>query len=199
MSNVRAHKNTHRNMPANPYARDLRKVSDPLREETRKVRKTLLVWCLAAIAITLGRLFPSEISALGMKVTATSHAVLLALMAAVVAYHLVAFLIYAAADFVRWYVDHMSTEWEDDVANYEKYKTELLAKTKLSDEDRQFMEEHERKLSSHWRSEPIRIYLRVQAVVPYISLARAIVEFLVPLLVGVVGMYLLINGSKNAL
>jgi hypothetical protein len=186
-------------MSANPYARDLRKVSDPLREETRKVRKTLLIWCLAAIAITLGRLFPSEISALGMKVTATSHAVLLGLMAAVVAYHLVAFVIYAAADFVHWYIDHMSTEWEDDVANYETYKAELLAKAKLSEEDREFMEEHERRLRSHWRSEPVRIYMRVQAVVPYISLARALVEFLFPLLVGSAGLYLLIVGSRNAL
>lgn len=186
-------------MPANPYSRDLRKVSDPLRDETRKVRKTLLVWCLAALAVTLGHLFPSEISALGMKLTATSHAVLLALMAAIVAYHLVAFVVYASADFIHWYVDHMSTEWEDDVANYEVYKGELLAKAKLSEDDRQFMEEHERRLGSHWRGKPVQTYTKIQAVIPYVSVARALVEFLLPLLVGAVGLYLLVVASKNAL
>lgn len=184
-------------MPANPYERDLRKVSDPLRDETRKVRKTLLVWCLAAVAITLGKLFPSEISALGMKVTATSHSVLLTLMAAVVAYHLLAFLVYASADFMHWYVNHKSTEWEDDVANYLSYKSELLAKTKLSPEDREFMEEHERRLGSHWRNEPVNIYMRLQAAIPYISIARALVDFLLPLLVGGTALYLLIITSKN--
>lgn len=186
-------------MPANPYARELRKVSDPLQEETRKVRKTLLAWCLGATAITLGQLFPSEISALGMKVTATSHAVLLGLMAAVVAYHLVLFIVYASADFAQWYVNHWSTEWEDDVANYEVYKTELFAKAKLSEEDRQFMEEHERRLGSLWRGEALRINQHLEAVIPYISFARALVDFLFPLIVGAIGLYLLVEGSRNAL
>lgn len=186
-------------MPANPYARDLRKVSDPLREETRRVRKTLLIWCLAAIAVTLGKLFPTEITALGMTVTSTSHAVLLALMAAVVAYHTVAFFVYGAADFAHWYVNHFSTEWEDDAANFETYKTELLAKTKLEEEDRQFMEEHERRLGSLWRGEASQTYVHLQTIVPYISWARAVVDFLLPLVAGGFGLFLLINGSRNAL
>ena len=186
-------------MPDNPYSRDLRKVFNPLREETQKVRKALFVWCLAAIAITLGKLFPSEITALGMKVTATSHAVLLALMAVVVGYHILTFLVYAAADFTHWYVNHFSTEWEDDVASYEVYKAELLGKAKLSEEDRQFMEDHERRLGSLWRGEAVQTYIRLQKVIPYISWARAVIDFFLPLVVGGVGLFLLISGSKNAL
>jgi hypothetical protein len=186
-------------MPANPHLRTLRKVANPLREETQKVRKALFVWCLAAIAITLGKLFPSEITALGMKVTATSHSVLLALMAVVVGYHMVTFLVYAATDFAHWYVSHFSTEWEEDVANYEAYKAELLARAKLSDEDRQFMEEHERRLGSLWRGEALQTYIRLEKVIPYISYARAVIDFLLPLLVGGIGLYLLISGSRNAL
>ncbi len=186
-------------MPANPYERELRKVSDPLRIETKRVRKTLLIWCLASAAITLAKLFPSEITALGMKVTPTSHAVLLGLMAAIVSYHLVAFIVYASADFTHWYINHRSTEWEDDVANYETYKTELLAKTKLSEEDRQFMEEHERRLGSIWRGEASPLLQRIEAVIPYISVARALVDFLLPIVAGVVGTYLLVVGSRNAL
>ncbi|AVG16859.1 hypothetical protein CFN79_13920 [Chromobacterium vaccinii] len=134
-----------------------------------------------------------------MKVTAASHAVLLELMAAVVGYHIAAFLVYATADFAHWYVNHFSTEWEDDVANYELYKSELLAKTKLSEEDRQFMEEHERRLGSLWRGEAVKTYDRLQKVVPFISWARAVIDFLFPLVVGVIGLFLLINGSRNAL
>ena len=186
-------------MPANPYERELRKVSDPLRDETRRVRKTLLVWCLAASAITLAKLFPSEITALGMKVTPTSHAVLLGLMAAIVVYHLIAFGVYASADFTHWYVNHRSTEWEDDVANYEKYRAELLARTKLSEDDRQFMEEHERRLGSLWRGEASKVHQRVEAAIPYISGARAIVDFLLPIAAGISGVVLLVIGARNAL
>lgn len=186
-------------MPVNPYTRELRRVANPLREETQKVRKALFVWCLASIAITLGKLFPSEISALGMKVTTTSHGVLLALMAVVVGYHIITFLVYAASDFAHWYVNHFSTEWEDDVANYEAYRAELFSKAKLLEEDRQFMEEHERRLGSLWRAEAVQTYITLEKAIPYISWARAIVDFLLPLLVGGVGLYLLISGSRNAL
>lgn len=186
-------------MSVNPYTRDLRKVINPLREETQKVRKALFVWCLASIAITLGKLFPSEISALGMKITTTSHGVLLSLMTVVVGYHIVTFLVYAAADFAHWYVNHFSTEWEEDVANYEAHKTELLAKAKLSEEDRQFMEEHERRLGSLWRGEAVQTYKKLEKAIPYISWARAIVDFLLPLVVGGFGLFLLISGSQKAL
>lgn len=186
-------------MAANPYSRDLRKVINPLREETQRVRKALLVWCLAAVAVTLGKLFPSEITALGMKVTATSHAVLLGLMAVVVPYHLVAFLVYAPADFAHWYVNHFSTEWEDEVANYESYKIDLFAKAKLSDADRQIMEEHERRLGSLWRGEASQTYVRLQKAAPYVSWARAVLDFCLPLAVGAVGLLLLICGSRSAL
>ena len=186
-------------MPVNPYSGVLRKVSNPLREETQKVRRALLVWCLAAIAITLGKLFPSEITALGMKVTATSHSVLLALMAVVVGYHITTFFVYAAADFSRWYVNHFSTEWEDDAANYEAYKAELLTRSKLSEEDRRFMEEHELRLGALWRGEALQTYGRLEKVIPWISWARAAIDFLLPLIVGGLGLYLLVNGSRNAI
>lgn len=120
-------------------------------------------------------------------------------MAVVVGYHIVTFLVYGAADFAHWYVNHFSTEWEDDVSSYEAYKAELFAKAKLSEEDRQFMEEHERRLGSLWRGEAAQTYIKLEKAIPYISWARAIVDFLLPLVVGVVGLYLLISGSQNAL
>lgn len=108
-------------------------------------------------------------------------------------------LVYAAADFSRWYVNHFSTEWEDDAANYEAYKAELLTRSKLSEEDRRFMEEHELRLGALWRGEALQTYGRLEKVIPWISWARAAIDFLLPLIVGGLGLYLLVNGSRNAI
>jgi len=183
---------------SSPFERDLRKVSDPLAEETRRIRRSLLVWCLVAVATTVGGLFPSEITALGLKVTPTNRAVLAFLIAGIAMYHAAAFLSYAASDFARWYLNHRSTEWEDDVANYEKYKAELLVKAKLSAEDRQFMEEHERRLGSIWRGEASRIHRHVERAIPYISGTRAAVDFLLPIIASVAAVWLLLRFGFGA-
>ncbi len=102
-----------------------------------------------------------------MKVTTTSHGVLLALMAVVVGYHIVTFLVYGAADFAHWCVNHFSTEWEDDVSNYEAYKAELLAKAKLSEEDRQFMEEQR-----HWKTPRRQLLPQSDTHAPQVALVQ---------------------------
>ena len=61
------------------------------------------------------------------------------------------------------------------------------------------MEQHERRLGSIWRSEAVNIYSTLQKMIPYVSLARALIDFLLPLLVGTGAMYLLISGSRSAL
>ena len=185
-------------MSLNPYEQTLRRVTDPLREETRKVRKTLLVWSLAASAVTIGGLFPNEITALGLKVAPTDKAVLFGLIAAVVLYHLVAFCTYAASDAAHWYVNMKSTDWEVNTAAFEKEKAELLARAKLSEADRESMAEHERQLGSLWRAEASDTQSRIENAVPYISMARAVVEFVLPLVVGLGSFGLLVAASRNA-
>lgn len=178
-------------MPVNPFDRELRKVADPLSEEARRSRKALLAWCLVAAAITLGGLFPSEITTFGLKVTTNDRVALLVLIAIVVGYFLLTFLVYGMSDFMAWYLRHRSTEWEEDVANYEEYKKELLARTKLSQEDREFMEEHERRLGSIWRAEALDRYQRLAKAVPFLSVSRATVEFLLPIVAAVFAIYFL--------
>ena len=51
----------------------------------------------------------------------------------------------------------------------------------------------------YWRGEAVQTYIKLEKAIPYISWARAIVDFLLPLVVGGVGLYLLISGSRNAL
>ncbi len=172
-------------MSANPFARDLRKLFDPLREETRKARKALLVWCLASLAITMGDLFPTEISALGMKVSPSNRDVILNLIFLVIGYHVITFFYYGASDFLHWYVNQKSTEWEDEVVNLESTKAEIFAKSKLAEEDKLFLEEQERRLGAIWRSEPLPIYKKVETAIPYVSILRAIIDFFLPIGIGI--------------
>lgn len=185
-------------MSFNPYERTLRKVADPLTEETRRVRKALLGWSLVGVGVTVGGLFPTEITALGLKITPTNKAILFGLLGAVVLYHLVAFFAYAASDAARWYANFNSTEWEDDVAAYEKSKSEHLSRTKLSSEDREYMEEHERRLGALWRGEASRTDLRLERVAPYISSFRACVEFPLPAAFGCAALVLLVIAMQSA-
>ena len=82
------------------------------------------------------------------------------LVAAIIGYHILAFIAYASADAARWYVSLSSTDWEEDEDNYQKYKSETLARSKLTQEDRDFMEEQEQRLGSLWRSDASSTYGR---------------------------------------
>lgn len=186
-------------MPASPFQKELRRLAEPLRDSTNKVRRSLLLWSLASLAVTLGKLYPSEVSALGMKVTATSHSVLLGLMALIVGYHIVAFIIYGASDFMNWYVADKNLAWEEDVAYWEGSKAEMLARTKLSDEDRELIEEHERRLGSIWRAEASRLHARVENTIPLVSRARAAFDFGLPIVVGIGAVVLLVRAASAAL
>lgn len=77
------------------------RIVDPLSEVTRRERKALLLASLAALAVTKGGLIPSEVSALGIKISEIERAGLLYLPAdfgATILYFILGFALYAAAD-----------------------------------------------------------------------------------------------------
>ncbi len=185
-------------MTLTPYERTLRRVSDPLSDESRKVRKTLLMWSLLAAAITIGGLLPTEISALGLKISPANKTTMYWLVAAIIGYHILAFIAYASADAARWYVTLSSTDWEEDEDNYQKYKSETLARSKLTQEDRDFMEEQEQRLGSLWRSDASSTYGRIEKAAPAISIWRALIDFALPIFVGFVALGLLTNAVFSA-
>jgi hypothetical protein len=183
-------------MPINVFDEQLKKIADPLADETRKIRKSLLIWCLISVALTVGGLFPTEVTILGLKVTSTNKTVLLSIVGAVILYFLVSFLIYGAADFSSWYFRQRSTEWEQDVANYDEFKKDLLAKNKMSIEERELMESQERSLGSIWRgTDAIKKYERIAATTPYLSVSRAILDFGLPIVCSFVAIYLLVTSG----
>jgi hypothetical protein len=77
-------------------------LDDPLTEVTRRERRNLLGVSLVSLAITMGGLIPTQISALGLIVSTSEQAGLLILLALTLVYFLLAFLIFGFTDLNNW-------------------------------------------------------------------------------------------------
>lgn len=110
-----------------------RDVYDPLSEVTRKERRLLLGMSTIGIAIVRTGLLPTKISALGIEFGAADQRSLLNILAVITAYFLVAFVVYAASDWVAW----TEVFWERDATprkgprfhNRSFYWSSLLARS----------------------------------------------------------------------
>ena len=84
------------------------RVRDPLTEVTRKERRALLGMAAIGIIVVKTGLVPSKISALGIDFSLTDQTMLFRALGCVICYFLVAFILYAASDFVAWRVALMA-------------------------------------------------------------------------------------------
>ena len=75
---------------------------DPLTRGTRRVRQQLLGACAIGLAIGVTGLVPSRISALGVEFSPSDRRAMLFMLAAVIVYLLLAFVIYAWLDWAVW-------------------------------------------------------------------------------------------------
>lgn len=75
---------------------------DPLSELARKERRFLLATGGLGIVIVEAGILPSKISALGIEFNPTNQKALLIAMACLIAYFLIAFVVYAWSDFLSW-------------------------------------------------------------------------------------------------
>lgn len=75
---------------------------DPLTEITRKERRLLLSVSALGIALIKVPLIPTKFAALGIEFAPINQEVLLQFYASMVAFFLIAFLIYAFSDYVAW-------------------------------------------------------------------------------------------------
>jgi hypothetical protein len=168
---------------------------DPLSEVARKERLYLLGVSTVSVTIVLTRLVPTEIRALGITFERADRESLLFILALVVGYFLVAFMIYAASDFLAW-----RNLFLDRVRNYrrqaleaEMLGEELDAALDLTPEQQtqrmrimierrvQELEEEER-YHFPWR-------YRMPGLVSFI---RVLFEFGLPVLYGIVAIVLLL-------
>jgi len=79
-----------------------RLLSDPLSRETRNERKSLLAVSALGIVVVKTGLVPSRITALGIEFSPADKIMLLRVIAAIVAYFILAFVVYAWADYLAW-------------------------------------------------------------------------------------------------
>ena len=77
-------------------------LGDFLMDRTRRQRQILLVVCAIGLTIAGTGLVPSKITTLGIEFCATDQRTMFVIIAAILVYFLVAFLIYAASDYFTW-------------------------------------------------------------------------------------------------
>lgn len=145
-------------------------VRDPLSKVTRTERRYLLAMSIIGITLVKTGLVPSKISALGIEFGAADQKSMLGIFGLVILYFLVAFIIYAAADFVTWRLSHAAAIREG-----------WLPRPKKTDEtDNEYRKELER----------TALYLqhfeyKLSLLAHPILLFRSALEFVLPVIVGV--------------
>ena len=76
------------------------KLQDPICETTRKQKRNLLIFSLLGIVIAKARIFPTEITALGVKFSHGDSASILSMLSWIILYYLITFVIYSWSEFV---------------------------------------------------------------------------------------------------
>ena len=102
------------------------RVKDPLSETTRKERRSLLGISAVGIVIVRIGLIPEKISALGIEFTTHNQQAFLHFLAFIVLFYTLAFIIYAASDFITWrlsFVSELRTMLNQKRENLEKDST----------------------------------------------------------------------------
>ena len=109
------------------------RVSDPLSKTTRGARRSLLGISAISIAIVKSGIIPTKISALGIEFSETNRSAILLLLAGIIIYYLIEFLIYAASDLIAWHLSIRSTtlkQWDEIKARIEKEGHEKFTEDK---------------------------------------------------------------------
>jgi hypothetical protein len=147
------------------------RIRDPLSNVTRKERKFLLGISVICITIVKANIFPSKISVLGVEFQQTDQESLLWILGLITLYFLIAFIIYAASDFISWRISFFKA-----MSSYmrERFDSEIQ-----DDPTYKRLHEYEIEFSQ-------RLYTRIVFLFTGpVAIFRAIFEFLLPVLVSV--------------
>ena len=154
---------------------------DALSEVARKARRSLLGISLIGITLKISGMVPSKIPSLGIEFKLADQQKLLLIVAFIILYFIVAFIIYAASDYLSWKLEIKRWELEKIVSENEEYFHNPSPPPGSCDE------EIERdKGKSHKK---YRIYFRL--VVPT-SIVRVLFDFGLPIAVGAYALFLLV-------
>lgn len=180
----------------NPFEVDVIRVSDPLSPHTRSVRKALLIASAVAIFIIATGLIPTKISALGIEFSKADRGSMLLVVGLIVSFLLVSFAVTAAADFAAWRMSFSAKAWEEESQGFDSARKSILDSRSLTENDREELAEIERRIGAMWRSASHgNRYATLERVVGPISTARVVVEFIAPLVAGIVSLALLFRSA----
>jgi hypothetical protein len=150
---------------------------DPLSDVTRRERRALLGVSAIGIVIAKTGLVPSKISALGIEFTQADQRSLLLSVAAIISYFLIAFIVYAASDFLAWRLSYGWTLIDEEL---EKRRLAKDVDEKERNLKNDIIEEY--RLSEIWftMSKPM-------------SIVRAVFEFAIPIALGAYAVIVLVS------
>lgn len=150
-------------------------LGDPLADVTRKERRTLLGMSVLGVVLVKTGLVPTKISAVGVEFDKTNQQALLGILAIVTLYFLVAFIIYAAADFLAWRRALVAYR-VDRMREHARARREMLPDVVKQEEA--FM----------WEQSKGSVLF---GLVGPVSMLRALFEFLLPIGAGLYSVYML--------
>ncbi len=156
-------------------------ISDPLSEVTRNERRSLLLVSLIAATVAGTGLVPTKIEALGVEFGPASQRTLLGLLALVVLYFVLAFSLYASADFLAWRLSILRA-WRDafdEGAKANRPPPDLASPTAIA------------------LSEIVGKYRKFFVLVRPVAIARAVFEFGVPILAGLAAVFMVLYAALN--
>jgi hypothetical protein len=189
-----------------PYLDDLKSeesldilLGDPLSKVARAERRTLLGVSTIGIVIAKSGLVPAKITALGIEFDQADQSLLLKMLAWIVVYFLFAFVIYALSDFFAWRIAFKR-------ASSLQHMGRLKGDAQLSDETEADAEEEGWLPRAPKSDEELRKWsdftwkLLAKEGSPFlyrfsnpVSLMRGVLEFAVPVIIGLVAVVVLIR------
>ena len=175
-------------------------IIDPLSEVTRKERRALLGISALSIAISITNLIPTKIPALGVEFPPIEQGHLLLAITGVVIFYLIAFIIYAWTDYTnwktelsQWLVHHQppipENEQEEEYGHHAAHEhlQELYENGDIPGaeqfENTLIHEKVKKELENQYQNQKNKI--------PSASKLRAIFEFIVPIVIAMVAIFIL--------
>ena len=152
------------------------RLKDPLSDVTRRERRSLLAASVVGVTMVKTGLVPEKISALGVELSKVNQRSLLIVLASMTLYFLIAFILYASSDFLAWRL----SLFESLGQIYVKRRKWITVKEAATDEDT-LMDEF-------YRENKLRYFFLLSHP---ISLLRAVLDFLVPVVFGVYAVLIL--------
>lgn len=165
-------------------------VSNFLSEDARKERRNLLGLSAIGIAMTHAKLVPQEITALGIKFAESDQKRLLLVIAFVVIYFLLAFVVYAVADFSIWRIKFSYINTGDVNAARSRVVSDRSDRDSAGydcppGDDEIYLSKDEYERFRNLLEKVSRVNKRWIGLSPFISVIRTIFDFALPIVVSV--------------